>query len=192
MIGVSRRQSWRRRSGSEGHASYRYYQCESRTNQSMCDYHTQRAEVLEEEVRASLDELDSDALLPQAGSEAEVLAEWQGKANRLHGRIRLLDRRLEEQLSAAAKGRITREQLRKLSIATASHRLRLEEDLEQVERKVQEQADSSDRARRRKQALATLLDGWKTLPVAEKQSLLGDLLDRVVVRDDGMRVLLRP
>src|SRR5439155_11666257 len=40
LIGVSRRQSWKRmRDGSEQEASYRYYQCESRTNQGMCGYH---------------------------------------------------------------------------------------------------------------------------------------------------------
>ena len=35
-------------------AQYRYYQCESRTNRSLCDYHTRRAVELEEEVRRSL------------------------------------------------------------------------------------------------------------------------------------------
>lgn len=192
MIGVSRRQSWRRRSGSEGQASYRYYQCESRTNQSMCDYHTQRAEALEEQVRTWLASLDGGALLPQAGNEAAVLTEWQEKANRLRARLRPLDRRLEEQLSAAAKGRISREQLRKLSIATASQRLRLEEELEENERKLQEQADTSEGRRRRERALARLLDGWGTLSIAEKQSLLREVVDRVVVRDEGMQVLLRP
>ena len=34
--------------------SYRYYQCESRTNQSVCGYHTQRADDLEGEVRTAL------------------------------------------------------------------------------------------------------------------------------------------
>src|SRR6185312_12958152 len=52
MIGVSRKQTWqRRKDGTQGEAEYRYYQCLSRTNQSMCDYHTRRAADLEEEVR---------------------------------------------------------------------------------------------------------------------------------------------
>ena len=54
MIGVSRRQAWTRRSdGSEQVASYRYYQCESRTNQGICSYNTQRADELEDQVRDS-------------------------------------------------------------------------------------------------------------------------------------------
>ncbi|MCH8064210.1 MAG: recombinase family protein [Chloroflexi bacterium] len=192
MIGVSRRQSWKRRSGSEGKASYRYYQCESRTNQSMCDYHTQRAEVLEEQVRDRLAALDVDALLPQAGNEEAVLAEWQERSKRLQSRFRQLDRRLNEQLTAAAKGRISREQLRKLSVATAANQLKLEEEMEEIQRRLQEQQDASERSRGRQRTLATLLDGWATLPINERQSHLRDLVDRIVVHDDELQVLLRP
>ena len=191
MIGVSRRQSWRRQSGAQGRASYRYYQCESRTNQSMCDYHTQRAAELEEYVRTTLAGLDGDALLPEAGNEAAVLTEWNEEAGSLRSRLRQLDRRLEEHLSAAAKGRIAKEQLHKLSIGTASDRLKLEEVLEEVERKVQEQTDASGRRRERERALARLLDGWTTLPFPDKQALVRELVDRVVVRDDGVQVLVR-
>ena len=192
MIGVSRRQSWRRRSGSEGQASYRYYQCESRTNQSMCDYHTQRAEELEESVRASLSNTNGDVLLPQAGNEGAVREEWQKEADRLRVRLRQFDRRLEEQLSAAARGRISKEQLRKLSVATATQRLNLEEELEEIERKLLEQADASERSRGRQRSLAALLDGWGSLSMDERQSLLRELVARVVVRDEGIQVLLRP
>jgi site-specific DNA recombinase len=191
MIGVSRRQSWKRRSGSEGRASYRYYQCESRTNQSVCDYHTQRAEELEERVRERLGALDGDALRPLTGDGTAVLEEWEQKAERLRNRLRQLDHRIEEQISAAAKGRMSREQLRKLSIATASQQLRLEEELEEIERRLEEHAGATERYHARQRALAYVLDGWATLAIAEKQSLLRDLVDRVVVNDDGIEVVLR-
>jgi len=192
MIGVSRKQSWRRRSGSEGQASYRYYQCESRTNQSMCDYHTQRADELEEQVRVRLAGLDGDALVSEGGNDVEQQDELRAKAERLRGRLRQLDRRLDEQLAAASKGKITREQLHKQSIATTSNRLRLEEQLEEIERKLQEQAGESERRRNRQRTLAELLDGWDTLGVNEKQSLLRELVDQVVVGDDGMQLALHP
>jgi DNA invertase Pin-like site-specific DNA recombinase len=192
MIGVSRRQSWRRRSGSEGRASYRYYQCESRTNQSMCDYHTQRADELEEQVRARLDSMDGEPLLAQAGDETQVMAEARARAERLRLRVKSLDRRLDEQISAAAKGRISRDQLQKLSMKTAAQRLQLEEELEEVERDIKEQADASERARGRRKALIALLDGWSSLALNDKQALLRDVLERVVVRDEGIQVLLRP
>ena len=192
MIGVSRKQSWRRRSGSEGQASYRYYQCESRTNQSMCDYHTQRAEELEEQVRTELAGLDGDALVSAGGNDVEQQDELRAKTERLRGRVRQLDRRLDEQLAAAAKGKISREQLHKGSIATTSNRLRLEEQLEEIDRKLREQADESERRRHRQRTLAELLDGWDALGVNEKQSLLRELVDQVVVGDDGMQLALHP
>ena len=192
MIGVSRKQSWKRRSGSEGQASYRYYQCESRTNQSMCDYHTQRAEELEEHVRSQLGALEPESLLPQAGNEKEVLAEWQAEEERLRGRLRQLDKRLEEQFSAAAKNRISREQLHKLSITTAGDRLRIEEEMEDIERRVKDQTDASERIRARQKSLAVLLDGWEELAIEEKQTLLRELVDRVSVHDDGTQLVMRP
>jgi site-specific DNA recombinase len=50
MVGVSRRQSWKRKDGSATTGKYRYYQCQSRTNQGMCRYHTWRALDLESKV----------------------------------------------------------------------------------------------------------------------------------------------
>ena len=192
MIGVSRRQSWKRRSGSEGQASYRYYQCESRTNQSMCDYHTQRADELEEHVRQRLAGLDAAALLPRAGYEAAVLAEWEAEAAHVRDRLRQMDRRLDEQLVAAGRGRITREQLRKLSVATASQRLTFEDELENIEHKLRDQANATERAHGRQRTLAKVLDGWDSLQVTEKQPLLRELIDKIVIRDEGFEVLLRP
>ncbi|MBI4329314.1 MAG: recombinase family protein [Chloroflexi bacterium] len=50
MIGVTRRQTWRRKDGTVQHQSYRYYQCGAATNQGRCSYHTRQAEELEESV----------------------------------------------------------------------------------------------------------------------------------------------
>jgi DNA invertase Pin-like site-specific DNA recombinase len=192
MIGVSRRQSWKRRSGSEGQASYRYYQCESRTNQSICDYHTQRAEELEEQVRSDLSGMNGDVLLPLGGNQAAVREEWEREAARLRNRLRQLDRRMDEQLSAAAKNRISKEQYRKLSVATATQHLKIEEGVEEIEHRLKEHADASERTRERQRALAALLDGWPSSTMDEKQVLLRDLVDRVVVRDEGIQVIIRP
>jgi DNA invertase Pin-like site-specific DNA recombinase len=192
MIGVSRRQTWKRRSGSEGKAAYRYYQCESRTNQSVCDYHTQRADELEDGVRNSLVTMDGDTLAPVAGNEAAVAAELQTELERLHGRLRQLDRKLEDHLSAATKGRINREQLQQRSIATTGERLRIEEAVEDIERRVHEQADSGQRRRAREKSLTKLIDGWTSMAFHDVQLLLRELVDRIVVRDDGVQLVLRP
>jgi hypothetical protein len=54
MVGVRRRQVWRRHDGTPQEGLYRYYQCGSRLNRSMCDYHTWRADELEREVVQAL------------------------------------------------------------------------------------------------------------------------------------------
>ncbi len=106
MIGVSRRQSWTRRSdGSEQVASYRYYQCESRTNQGICSYNTQRADELEEAVRRQLSELDPSKLAT-AGNDDAVISQWQTESRRLRERLHQIDRRLNKELEVA--GRATR------------------------------------------------------------------------------------
>jgi len=71
-------------------------------------------------------------------------------------------------------------------------RLKLEEELEALERRVGEQSDAHERLRGRQRALATLLDGWVTLSLDEKKALLRGLVDRVVVRDEGMDLVLHP
>ena len=54
MSGVTRRQTWRKKDGQRMRGVYRYYQCQSRTNQSMCRYHTWRAADLEATVASQL------------------------------------------------------------------------------------------------------------------------------------------
>jgi len=192
MIGVSRRQSWRKRSGDQREGSYRYYQCESRTNQSVCDYHTQRAADLEEQVHEQLSNLNGTDTVLHVGRDSAIVAEWEEQCNQLQTRLRQQDRRLEDHLQAATKGRISQDQLHKLATAVARDRLALEEELEETEERIRRQANAAARRRQREHALATLLDGWPSLSFDDKRSLLRELVDRVIVRDEGSQVILRP
>jgi site-specific DNA recombinase len=190
MIGVTRRQKWQRRSDGEMRSAlYRYYQCESRTNRSLCDYHTHRAEALEEEVRRAL--LDGPAP-PAAASEetGELPIEVQGK--QLRDRMRRLDRRLEQFLDAAASGRLNGDRLLSLGVEVASQRLASEEALAERERRAQMRATEAERRQRQRDALARCREQWDQLTFAERYDLLRELLERVVVRDDGIQVSLRP
>jgi site-specific DNA recombinase len=194
MIGVSRRQSWRRKGvEEESQASYRYYQCESRTNQSMCNYHTRRAEELEGAVREALKDVESASpALPEAGDEAGVLAEWQRQAQRLRRRLAQVDKRLEGYLDSASRGRLSRERLRSLSVTAAADRLAVEEALEETERRARQHATAAERRRQREWARQRLCDEWDSLPFGERQELLRQVVERVVVTDDEIRTLLRP
>ena len=77
MMGVSRRQGWRRKDGTSSVGQYRYYQCQSRANQGTCGYHTWRAGALEQaalqETRDALERgdlaIDADAYLARQASD---------------------------------------------------------------------------------------------------------------------------
>ena len=189
MIGVTRRQRWQRRTDGEVRtAVYRYYQCESRTNRSLCDYHTRRAEALEEEVRG---ELLNGRIEPVAVTEVEeIRVEAQGK--QLRDKLRRLDRRLEQYLDAAVTGRIDEERFRFLGLEVASEQLTTEEALAERQRQAQQQATETERRQHRREALARCREQWGQLTFPERYELLRRLLERVVVRDDGVEVALRP
>jgi site-specific DNA recombinase len=190
LIGVSRRQGWHRRGDDRAvEAEYRYYQCETRTNQSMCDYHTRRAAALEEEVRARLEaELRQYVLAPLPAEGPEPAAEL----DRLRARQRRLDLRLEQLLDAGAAGHLSPGRLQADSIEIAQQQLALDQQIAELEQRVRE---CRDHAQRLNEYLALLVDlapeRWNALMHAEQQSLLIRLLQRVIVRDEAIEIVLR-
>jgi len=54
MMGVTRHQRWTNKNGDRNRKTYRYYQCQSRNNQSVCGYHTWREADLEGTVLAQI------------------------------------------------------------------------------------------------------------------------------------------
>jgi site-specific DNA recombinase len=192
MIGVSRRQSWRRRSdGSEVAAFYRYYQCESRTNQGICSYHTHRAEDLEEDVRRRLAEVDPRQM-QTAGDDAAVLAESEAEAKRLREKLRQIDRRIARSLESFNAARLSKEKLRAQGLSLAQERLKTEDDLRAAISRAETYASASSRRRARAETLNRLLTKWEALSLGERQELLRELVDRVVVGEDSVQVQLRP
>jgi site-specific DNA recombinase len=192
MIGVSRRQSWTRRSdGSEQVASYRYYQCESRTNQGICNYNTQRADELEEAVRQQLSELDPNKLAT-AGNDDAVIAQWQSESRRLRERLHQIDRRLNKELESLVGTTIDSDRLRSNGLALAEERLKVEEELRDSEWRAEHYASAAERRRTRNAALQVLVSEWETLDLTDKQQLLRELIDQVRVGPDGPHIVLRP
>ena len=192
MIGVSRRQSWTRRSdGSEQMASYRYYQCESRTNQGICSYNTQRAEDLEAEVRRQLRDLDPRQLAT-AGNDEAVIEQWHVEARRIRERLHQIDRRLNRELELAANDAANSDRLRTNGQTLAEERLRVEEELRDAEWRAEHYASAAERRRTRNAALELLVQDWEHLPLDDKQRLLRELIDQVRVGEDGVQLVLRP
>jgi site-specific DNA recombinase len=192
MIGVSRRQSWTRRSdGSEQRASYRYYQCESRTNQGICSYNTQRADDLEEAVRNQLSELDPQKLAT-AGNDQAVIEQWQAEARRIRERLQQIDRRLNREMESAIQDSANSDRLRTNGQALAEERLQVEEELRDAEWRAEHYASAAERRRTRNAALEMLVSDWAGLPLDDKRRLLREIVDQVRVGPAGVQLVLRP
>ncbi len=190
MIGVTRKQKWQRRGdGTVRTAQYRYYQCESRTNRSLCDYHTQRAEKLEARVQESLS--SSKVHLGSSRNGGGSPQDLEAQIRRLRDKVRRLDKRLEQYLDSAATGNLNPEKLRTLGVTLASEQLQLEDKLSESHRLAQQQVTEGERRQQRERVLQRLRGEWDAMPLAEKQELLREVLDRIVVRDDGLEMLLR-
>ncbi len=184
MIGVTRKQKWTRGDGSERTANYRYYQCESRTNRSLCDYHTKRAEKLEKQVYQEL----YSASLPMNGNGH---TDPETAISRLRDRVRRLDKRLEQYLDAAAGGTLNPEKLQSAAVAIATEQMQLEERLLEANRAVQEHAGEEERRKALEKTLRRLREEWDQLPFAEKQELLREAVERITVSDDEIQLALR-
>jgi site-specific DNA recombinase len=192
MIGVSRRQAWtRRRDGSEQVASYRYYQCESRTNRGTCSYNTQRADELEESVHQQLANIDPRQLAT-AGDDGAVIAQWQAEVRRLHDRLQQIDRKLSKSLAAASAEKLSGDRLRSQGLPLAEERLRVEEELRDAEWRAEHYSSAAERRRTRNAALELLVTTWDTLSLTERQQLLRELVDQIKAGAGKVELVLRP
>lgn len=188
MIGVTRKQRWQRRSdGTTRTAQYRYYQCESRTNRSLCDYHTRRAEELEEEVHSRL---KAPGKL-KAATNGNQAVDSEEQVHRLRLKAKRLDRRLEECLESALSGRMNQEKLRNLGLMIAGEQLQLEQRLLESHRLAELRATEAQRQNLREQLLGRLSEDWVNLSFGERRELLRRVLDRIIVKDDAIEMVLK-
>jgi site-specific DNA recombinase len=187
MIGVTRKQKWRRADGTEKTAQYRYYQCESRTNRSLCDYHTRRAEVLEDEVSESL----RAASLADAANGTGSKADLQAQMTRLRDKIRRMDKRLEGYLDSAAGGHINPEKAQAMAQTIAVEQLEIEDRLVATQRVAQQYETEGELRRHREEVVNSLRTEWQSMEFTVKQEHLREVVDRITVRDDGVELTFK-
>jgi DNA invertase Pin-like site-specific DNA recombinase len=187
LIGVSRKQSWTRRDGQPMSNSYRYYQCESRTNQSVCGYHTRRAASLEDEVRTALTAAPRQAIeLPVDAGPGANGADENDRRRLLETRARGAGRRFEGYLNAVAKGRLAKDRLYTLSLAAAAERLAIDDALEAADTAEGDAVQPS-----RADEVAAILTSWTETAFADLQAGLRRVISSIVVSDDDVRVTFR-
>jgi hypothetical protein len=193
LIGVSRRQTWTTRDGEEKKASYRYYQCESRTNQSSCGYNTQRAAELEAAVR---DNLASDSSQTQkihrAGNTDAFVLDLLSQKDRILARMKRVQRQVEELVADAAHGHITIERLRTLGAEHAREQVELEAELSATVERIEAQEGEGERQRHLEALRTEVVEGWASTPFEQLRNQLREVVDRVEVDGEEMRLFLRP
>ncbi len=169
MIGVTRRQAWKRKDGRRQSGVYRYYQCQSRLNQSRCGYHTWRESLLESTVvtqlkyalqnRASDSSGDGDAEAPDRAQSIRqsILKNAEGRF------LKAMKRTAKGEMSLQVLG----EYLGELDAARG-------------------RAAATDESRN----IAEKLAEWDGLDLEERRALLAENVQKVVVEDERVEVVV--
>ena len=170
MMGATRRQAWKRKDGRRANAVYRYYQCQSRNNQSVCDYHTWRASLLENSVLSQLKHalrgVTSDPARSPVNDEHRQSVDAMRRA-----RVKNAERKFVQAMKRAARGEV------KVRV--------LGDYLGELDR-MRRALDSPDRS---VDAMA-VLDKWDSLDFAQRQTFLEDHVVRIDVGDDSVEVIV--
>ena len=170
MTGVTRRQSWRLKDGSRKTGVYRYYQCQSRVNRSVCNYHTKQEAELES---TALTKFKLEILSRAAG-----LRQDPNTPNRERDLNALRQTRVEN-----AKRRFTRSVRRtaagEIGIATLGKYLT---DLDTARKLAQDIASPED--------VVSTLDSWSTLSLQERRDFLTQHVLKIEVTDGSVEVLV--
>ena len=169
MMGVTRRQSWKRKDGRRARGVYRYYQCQSRANQSRCAYHTWRAPLLEGTVLTQLRYLLPAKASPGSGGDGDD--ETWSERSREAGEERV--KHAESRFLRAAK----RHARGDLGISGLAGYLSELDAARQSAANVQGPVD-----------LAATLANWEGLGFEERRAFLAQHVTRIVVEDETVRV----
>jgi DNA invertase Pin-like site-specific DNA recombinase len=194
MIGVTRRQQWRKASGDRAAATYRYYQSEARTNQSVGGYHTRRADELEAEVLAHIRgerQGGEIAVLNIGKDDTALAAETAVALSTAESRLRAIDRRLAQLLEDAAAGDPPPSALHEASAEIIAEWESASADLAQIKSREQAQEREADRRRRRNQRLQRVREHWESLRFPQQRELIESLVDRVIVFDHSVTTQLK-
>ncbi|MDY6917808.1 MAG: recombinase family protein [Chloroflexota bacterium] len=191
MIGVNRTQTWTRsRKGGKKKGQYRYYQCQSRTNQSMCQYHTKRADELESAVLGMLRSCDNALALSQLAVVRDTAQEALERAS-LDKRLKTVDRKLGEHLDQAAEGALPQEELRSLGGDLIWERRLVERRMGILVGSAEDGISTGERQDYVLEMLDELRGPWDSLSIAQRKALLEHLVDRIVVHDDRVDVTIK-
>lgn len=192
MVGVTRRQAWtRRKDGSRVEKTYRYYQCQSRTNQGVCQYHTRQAAELEAVVLEYLESEQPRLAALKGRSAGPSAGALQRERRKLQGERQRLERRLKRSLQQVATGQLSLQRFRPLSAELIRTRRQLRDRLASLESGDGVGGATVPSGQQAALDVEGLSARWTGMDFAAKRSLLHRLVERVTVLDDGSEMKLR-
>jgi len=193
MMGVNRSQTWtRQRDGGKSKGEYRYYQCQSRANQSVCQYHTRIAESLEIAVLAALWRFSSpDAREQLIKQPIPPVGHKTTDQTELNKKLKALGRKFHVHLDQAARGVTTLEELRTAGGELVKERQFLQQRLAILQAEASGEITTEQRRRSTLEALEKLQQQWESMTFPARRALLQHLMERIVVYDDHIDPMLR-
>ena len=192
MVGVTRKQSWtRRKDGTRAEKQYRYYQCQSRTNQSVCQYHTRRAHDLEQSVLDHLRSHRAKIAAMKGRRSASGNSAIQRERQRLEASRKGAERRMRQHLQQLASGDVNAEGFRSATEQILTARLDVIEQMAVLDRHELEQANGLTPGQQAASVIDRLAAGWDGMGHKEKRPLLQQVVDRINVLDDRAEVKVR-
>jgi site-specific DNA recombinase len=193
MIGVNRSQTWTRsKDGGRSTGTYRYYQCQSRTNQGICQYHTRKASDLEETALATLRKYSNPQTREQSGAEPPpVLEPGKEEIQALVTRLKSLDRKFRMILDKAARNDISIEEFRAKGRELNQQRQFLSQRLALMEAEATGEITKEQRRQFILEEMDKLQQQWDSLTLPSRKDLLQYVIDRIVVYDDRVETSLR-
>ena len=193
MIGVNRSQTWtRHKDGGKRKGEYRYYQCQSRANQSVCQYHTRRAEDLEGAVLAALQRFSSPEAREQLIKQpAPAVDHMTVERPQLEKELKTLSRKLRRYLDQASRGIISLEELRATGGELVGERRFLIQRLALVEAEASGEITMEQRRGYTLDALENIQGRWQSMTFLARRALLHYVIDHIVVYDDYIDPRLR-
>ena len=193
MIGVSRRQKWTTKAGEERSGSYRYYQCESRTNQNSCGYNTQRSHELEERVRALLAEGGTAvSTMKRAGNVDSYTLDLMAQMDRIDSQVRRNQRRVEELVGDAAHGHISLERMRAVGVDLIHEHEVLDHQRRERKNRLEAQASEGERQQHLTDTRERIARTWDKIEFAELQQKLREVVEKIEVDGEEIQLFLRP
>lgn len=171
MIGATRKQTWTRDSGERAKGTYRYYQCQSKSNRENCSYHTRRSTELEDIIYKQLLQLADTHELHRSmeGSSGETKRQIAGRKR--FNRVESAEKLFIKSMKRTSRGEsVTRR------MALYLH------DLDMAREQLFVSFPSSE--------INRFLNEWDGLSFNNKQAFLREHVNSIIVKDRSVRILI--